>query len=137
MTFKDISTIRASIVVNIGGEVIPIDNFDPDSDIFTVNDRQTADGEKTIDGYFNYWAVNSVIEASFNVSGGSEAGKTLRGILNAQVNGQVSSATVVVTNGDVVNTYGPGILTTGKPGPHLGNQKLQPITFNFKFANVS
>ena len=61
MDFNNLSTLNASIIVKIGAIVLPIDNFDPDSDIFSVNDRQTADGEVTPDGHFNSWAIRSVI----------------------------------------------------------------------------
>ena len=115
---------------------MPVDNFDPDSDIFSVNDRQTADGEVTPDGHFNSWAIRSVIETSFTVSGASIAGKTLQGLLNAQANGVLNSATIVVKNENNISTYGPGVLTSAKPSQHLGNQKIQPITFNFKFGNI-
>ena len=40
MDFNNLSTLNASIIVKIGAIVLPIDNFDPDSDIFSVNDRQ-------------------------------------------------------------------------------------------------
>lgn len=136
MQFSNLSTLNASIIVKIGDIPIPVDNFDPDSDIFTINDRQTADGEVTPDGYFNGWAMRTPIETSFTVSGASLAGKTIQGLLNAQANGVLNSATVVVSNEGVITTYGPGVLTSAKPSPHLGNQKVQPITFNFKFGNL-
>ena len=136
MQFSNLSTLNASIIVKIGDIPIPVDNFDPDSDIFTINDRQTADGEVTPDGYFNGWAMRTPIETSFNVSGASLAGNTIQGLLNAQANGVLNSATVVVANEGVITTYGPGVLTSAKPSPHLGNQKVQPITFNFKFGNL-
>ena len=131
MDFNNLSTLNASIIVKIGAIVLPVDNFDPDSDIFSVNDRQTADGEVTPDGHFNSWAIRSVIETSFTVSG-----KTLQGLLNAQANGVLNSATIVVKNENNISTYGPGVLTSAKPAAHLGNQKVQPITFNFKFGNI-
>ena len=136
MDFNNLSTLNASIIVKIGAIVLPVDNFDPDSDIFSVNDRQTADGEVTPDGHFNSWALRSVIETSFTVSGASIAGKTLQGLLNAQANGVINSATIVVKNENNISTYGPGVLTSAKPSQHLGNQKVQPITFNFKFGNI-
>lgn len=136
MQFSDISTLNASLIVKIGDVPIIVDNYDPDSDIFTVNDRQTADGEVTPDGYFNGWAMRTPIETSFNVTGASVAGKVIRGLLNAQANGTLQEATIVVKNGDEITTYGPGVLTSAKPAPHLGNQKVQPTTFNFKFGNL-
>ena len=136
MEFSNLSTLNASIIVKIGAIVLPIDNFDPDSDIFTINDRQVGDGEVTPDGYFNAWAMRQVIETSFTVTGASIAGKTLQGLLNAQANGVLNSATIVVKNENTITTYGPGVLTSAKPAPHLGNQKVQPITFNFKFGNL-
>lgn len=136
MEFSNLSTLNASIVVKIGSIVVPIDNFDPDSDIFTVNDRQTADGEVTPDGYFNAWAMRTPIETSFNVTGASRGGKVLQGLLNAQANGVLNSASIVVKNNDFVATYGPGVLTSAKPSQHLGNQKVLPTTFNFKFGNI-
>lgn len=136
MNFNDLSTLNAVLIVKIGSIVIPVDNYDPDSDIFNVNDRETGDGEVTPDGYFNAWAIRSAIETSFNVTGASNAGKVIQGLLNAQAKGSLQNATIVVKNGDNVNTYGPGVLRSSKPAQHLGNKKVMPITFNFKFGEV-
>lgn len=137
MNYADISTLNASLIVKIGAVVIPVDNYDPESDIFSLNDRQTADGELTPDGYFNGWAMRTPIETSFTVTGASIAGKAIRGLLNSQANKGVAHETsLVVKNGDTITTYGPGVLTSAKPAPHLGNQKVQPTTFNFKFGNL-
>ncbi|WP_291952721.1 hypothetical protein [Campylobacter sp.] len=136
MNFNDISTLNASIVVAIGALPIKVDNFDPESDIFNVNDRQTADAELTPDGYVNGFCMRSIIETSFTLSGASKAAEILQGILNSQANGALNEATIIVTNNGKISTYGPGVLTSAKPAMHLGNQKVQPITFNFKFGNV-
>ena len=136
MQSHDISTLNASIIVKIGAIVLPVDNFDPDSDIFEVNDRQTAEGELTPDGHFNMWAVRSPIETSFTTTGASKAAKVLQGLLNAQANGMLHNAIVVVKNQNSITTYGPGVLTSAKPAPALASQKLKSITFNFKFGNV-
>ena len=42
MESHDISTLNASIIVKIGAIVLPVDNFDPDSDIFEVNESNYA-----------------------------------------------------------------------------------------------
>ena len=136
MQFSDLSTLNASIIVKMGEVPVLVDNFDPDSDIFMVNDRQTADGEVTPDGFFNGWAMRTVIETSFNVTGASVGGKVLQGLLNAQANGALKNVYIVVKNGDSITTYGPGVMTSAKPSPHLGNQKVLPTTFNFKFGNL-
>ena len=136
MQFSDLSTLNASIIVKMGDIPVIIDNYDPDSDIFTINDRQTADGEVTPDGFFNAWAMRTPIETSFNVTGASVGGKVLQGLLNAQANGALKNVYIVVKNGDNVTTYGPGVMTSAKPSQHLGNQKVLPTTFNFKFGNL-
>lgn len=136
MESHDISTLNASIIVKIGAIVLPVDNFDPDSDIFEVNDRQTAEGELTPDGHFNMWAVRSPIETSFTTSGASRAGKVLQGLLNAQAKGMLYNAIVVVKNQNSITTYGPGILKMAKPAPSLSNVKVKSVTFNFKFGDV-
>ena len=136
MQSHDISTLNASIIVKIGAIVLPIDNFDPDSDIFEVNDRQTAEGELTPDGHFNMWAVRSPIETSFTTTGASKAAKVLQGLLNTQANGVLHNAIIVVKNQNSISTFGPGVLTSAKPAPALASQKLKSITFNFKFGNV-
>lgn len=135
MESHDISTLNASIIVKIGAIVLPVDNFDPDSDIFDVNDRQTAEGELTPDGHFIMWAVRSPIETSFTTTGASRAGKVLQGLLNAQAHGKLYNAIVVVKNQNIITTYGPGILRMAKPAPALA-KKLKSITFNFKFGNL-
>lgn len=136
MNFTDISTAKAIVIVKIGSLTFTLDNLDPDSDIVGLNDRQTGDGEVTPDGYFNAWGMRAPIEMSVNVTGASVAGRALQDRLNAQAEGEALKCSVVVQLGARVSTYGPGVLVSAKPAPHLGNQKIQPITFNFKFGNV-
>ena len=138
----NISTNNAKLTVkfeNYGA--IEIDNFDPDSDIWTPSDRQTADGEITPDGQFNFWAMNTLIEAVLTLSGASTASTRLRAISDAhtrrgETKSVVEKVTVVVEVGDTTTTYYDGIMTSSKAGGHLGNQKLQNQTFNFKFAGI-
>lgn len=136
MRLDNLSTLNATIVVKIGALVIPIDSFDPNSDILAVNDRQTADGEITPDGIMTSWAMRSVIETSFTVTGSSVAGQLLQSALNNQARGNLEQVTITVINNGKTNIYGPGVLTSAKPSMHLGNQKVQPITFNFKFGDI-
>ncbi len=138
----NLSTNNARLTVKFDGlNAIVVENFDPDSDIWTVTEVQTADGEKTPDGFFNYWGMNAVIEGTLTVSGGSDTASKLRAVLLAQmrngnVNSDLKSVSVIVENGDTTTTYSQGIMTTGKGGPHLGAQKLQNQPFNFKFGSV-
>ncbi|HDZ5042720.1 TPA: hypothetical protein RTG66_001557 [Campylobacter jejuni] len=136
MRMDNLSTTGASIVVKIGSLVVSVDGFDPNSDILSVNDRQTADGEVTPDGIMTGWAMRSVIETSFTVIGSSIAGQILQSALNNQARGSFDEVTITVINNGNTNIYTNGILTTAKPSMHLGNQKMQPITFNFKFGDI-
>ena len=58
-------------------------------------------------------------------------------LLNAQASGKLLNVTIVVQNLDETTTYGPGVLLSAKPAAHLGNQKVQPVTFNFKFGDLT
>lgn len=136
MRTDNLSTVAASIVVKIGSLVVPVDGFDPNSDILTLNDRQTADGEVTPDGIMTNWAMRSVIETSFTVIGSSIAGQVLQSALNAQARGILEDVTITVVNNGKTNIYTNGVLTSAKPGFHLGAQKVQPVTFNFKFGDI-
>lgn len=136
----DLSTNNSRITVKFEDyNAIVIDNFDPSSDMWTPADRQTADGEMTPDGSFNYWAINSLIETTLTVSGASEAGRRLRAIADANIRqgdalSFVSGVTVVVETPYDIEVYYDGIMTGSKAGRHFGNQKIQPQVFKFKFA---
>lgn len=136
MVFTDISTIAARVFVKVGGREIELENLDPDSDIVGLNDRQTGDGEVTPDGYFNAWSMRTPIEVNITCTGASKGGRKLQGVLNAQATGRLENVSLTVTNQERSTTYGPGVLLSAKPAPHLGNQKIQPVTFNFKFGNL-
>lgn len=137
-----LSTNNSRITVKFEGlSAIVIDNFDPDSDIWTVNDRQTADAEITPDGIVNGWAINALTECTLTVSGASNAGKQLRAVADAQIRrgtteSTLRSVTVIVEVGGTTTTYSQGFMTSGKAGQHLGNQKIQNQPFNFKFGSV-
>ena len=137
MVFSDLSTLNAVLIVKTDDATITIDNYDPDSDIFGLNDRETADGEVTPDGYFNGWCKRTPIETNFTCTGASKGGKQLQGLLNAQASGKLLNVTIVVQNLDETTTYGPGVLLSAKPAAHLGNQKVQPVTFHFKFGDLT
>lgn len=136
----NLSTNNSRITVKFENlSPIIIDNFDPDSDIWSPSDRQTADGELSPDGEFNYWGINTPIEAVLTVSGGSKAATQLRAVSDAHTRrgdtlSVVSGATVVVETGGESETYYNGVMTSSKAGKHLGSQKLQNQTFNFKFG---
>lgn len=138
----NLSTNNSRITVKFEGlSAIVIDNFDPDSDIWSVNDRQTADAEITPDGIVNGWSINALIECTLTVSGASEAGRQLRAVADAQMrrgntNSDLKKVSVIVEVGGETTTYSEGYLTSGKAGQHLGNQKLQNQPFNFKFGSI-
>lgn len=138
----NLSTNNSRITVKFEGlNAIVIDNFDPDSDMWTPADRQTADGELTPDGVFNSWGINAVIEATLTVSGGSDAARQLRAVSDAHTRrgdtqSVVNGVQVIIENNGDTETYTDGIMTSSKAGNHLGNQKLQNQTFNFKFGGI-
>lgn len=137
-----LSTNNGRITVKFDGlGAIEIDNFDPESDMWTVNDRQTADAEITPDGIVNMWSINALTECTLTVTGASVAGKQLRAIADSQMRRGTTDAdlrkvTVIVEVGGTRTVYSEGIMTSGKSGQHLGNQKLQNQPFNFKFGSV-
>ena len=137
-----LSTNNGRITVKFDGlGAIQIDNFDPESDMWTVNDRQTADAEITPDGIVNVWAINALTECTLTVTGASVAGKQLRAIADAQMRrgtteSDLRKVTVIVEVGGTRTVYSEGIMTSGKSGQHLGNQKIQNQPFNFKFGSV-
>ena len=137
-----LSTNNGRITVKFDGlGAIEIDNFDPESDMWTVNDRQTADAEITPDGIVNYWAINALTECTLTLSGASKAATQLRAIADAQMrrgttDSDLRKVTVIVEVGRTRTVYSEGVMTSGKSGQHLGNQKLQNQPFNFKFGDI-
>lgn len=134
-----LSTNNASLTI-LAANVLPIEveNFDPNSDMWSVDDLQTADGEVTPDGQFNHWSINNGIVCTLNLSGGSTTAKKLQTILNNQQrSGQalsyVPEVTVIVNLNDEIETYMGGVLRKGKPGRSLGSQKLNVTTWEFFF----
>ena len=111
-----------------------VDNFDPDSDMWTVNERQTAEAEMTPDGFMNAWSINTPIEATLTLSGGSLSARALRQIADANTRrlttfGEIRKVSVIVVLGLRTMVYSDGYMTSSKAGDHLGNQKLTKSTF--------
>lgn len=137
-----LSTNNSRITVKFNGlGAIVIDNYDPDSDMWTVNDRQTSEVEVTPDGIVNGWSINALAECTLTVTGASVAGKQLRAIADAQMrrgntDSDLREVTVIVEVAGERTVYSKGFMTSGKAGQHLGNQKLQNQPFNFKFGSV-
>lgn len=137
-----LSTNNARLTVKFEGlSAISVDNFDPDSDMWTVNNRQTAEAEMTPDGIVNGWSMNAMTECTLTVTGASEAGKQLRAVLDAQMrrgntDADLKKVSVIVEVGGESTTYSEGFMLSGKSGQHLGNQKLQNQPFNFKFGSI-
>lgn len=135
-----LSTNNASITILVQNFLpIVVENFDPNSDMWAVDDIQTADGEVTPDGQFNIWSINAPITATLNLSGGSETAKKLEAIINNQqrsgsVLSFVPNVSVIINLGDRIETYINGVLTTGKAGRSLGTPKINPSSWVFKFA---
>lgn len=139
----NLSTNNASIVILFEGlAAITVENFDAESDMWTTTERQTGDAEVSPDGIMNYWGMNVMAEATLNLSGGSTTAKLLRQVLNQQQRrGNKPSfmrkvSVTVNMPGELPSIYYDGIMTSGKSGGHLGNQKLQVQPFLFKFAGV-
>ena len=133
----NISTVNSQIVVKFEGlGAIVIDNYDPESDIWTVAEQETAGAEKTPDGLVNRWAKQTLTEATLTVTGASTAGKQLRAVLNSQQNGDLKEVSVIVQVGKFKGNYTNGTLLSGKVGTHLGNEKVQNMPFKFSFGSV-
>ena len=138
----NLSTNNGSITIKFEGlGAIVVDNFDPDSDMWTVNDRQTADAEITPDGIVNGWSINALTECTLTLSGGSDSARRLRAIADSQMRrgntfADLKKVAVTVELPSGITTYSEGYMTSGKSGDHLGNQKLQNQPFNFKFGNI-
>ena len=138
----NLSTNNGVITIMFDGlPPVIVDNFDPDSDMWTVNERQTAEAEMTPDGFMNAWSINTPIEATLTLSGGSLSARALRQIADANTRrletfGEIRKVSVIVVLGLRTMVYSDGYMTSSKAGDHLGNQKLQNQPFNFKFGKV-
>ncbi len=141
-----ISSNNASITIIAQNFPLPIvvENFDPDSDMLKFDDIQTADAEKTPDGKVNIWSINALITCTLNLSGGaweSTAEKLALLLNNQQRFGSVLSfvpnVTMIVNYGNgTIKTFPNGVMTTGQSAPSLGNQKILPSAWQFKFGEV-
>lgn len=134
-----LSTNNATLTILVANALpIKVENFDPNSDMWSVDDLQTADGEVTPDGQFNHWAINGAIQCTLNLSGGSKTSKKLEFLLNNQQRvGQslsyIPEVSVVVTLNGETETYVGGILKQGKAGRSLGYPKINPTAWVFLF----
>lgn len=133
----DISTLNTSIVLTIDGVPLPLQGFDPEGDIVTVQNKQTSDAELTPDNILVGYAMRALIEVSIRILPDTPSATFLQYILNSQGNGGgLREIYMAVTNQNKVNIYGPGVLVSGMPSATLGNQKIQYLQFDFKFAEV-
>lgn len=135
----NLSTNNASLTILVENIApIAVENFDPNSDMWSVDDIETAGGEVTPDGQFNHWGINNPITATLNLSGASSTAEKLEWIINNQQRtGQslsyVPNVSVVVNLDGKLETYEGGILTKGKPGRSLGYPKINPSSWTFMF----
>jgi len=142
-----ISSNNANITIlspSIPGGALKIENFDPESDMLTFDDLQSADAEMTPDGIINVWSLNNTISCTLNLSGGAweSCAKALALVINNQK--RIGESISIVKNITMIIDYGNGetrtlpngIMTTGKPAPSLGNQKITPSAWQFKFGGV-
>lgn len=123
---------------------VKIENYDPDSDMLAFDDLQSADAELTPDGILNVWSLNQPITCTLNLSGGAweSCAKVLANVINNQK--RIGESLSIVKNITMVINYGNGetrtlpngVMTTGKPAPSLGNQKIAPSAWQFKFGGV-
>jgi hypothetical protein len=141
-----ISSNNASITIIAQNFPLPIvvENFDPESDMLKFEDTQTADAEKTPDGKVNVWSINALITCTLNLSGGAweSTAKRLSLLLNNQqrfgsVLSFVPNVTMIVDYGNgTIKTFPNGVMTSGSPAASLGNQKMTPTAWQFKFGEV-
>lgn len=136
MELHSLSVLDTSVVVVANGVPIVMDNFDPNSDIFSAEPRTTGGAEVSPDGHFNSWERRETIKATLNVTAASIGGKTLQAFSNAQARGKRLEITVVITNGGQTTTLSPGVLISATPIKSLGNEKQNPIQFTFEFGDV-
>lgn len=136
MQTHSLSVLDVSIVVVANGVPIVMDNFDPNSDILSAENRVTGGAEVSPDGHFNSWERREPIQCTLNVTAASVGGKTLQAFANAQGRGKHLDVSVIITNGGVTTTLSPGALTGATPIRALGNEKQNPLSFNFVFGDV-
>lgn len=118
-----------------------LQNLSADSDVWVVNDIETAGAQTTPDGASVFWSQNARIEATLNLSGASKEAKTLSNLLQSQqkyggIPPVLSNVTVVVYNEitEETETYIDGVMTSGSVGTSYGNQKKNDKVFNFSFG---
>ena len=136
MQTHSLSVLDTSVVVVANGVPIVMDNFDPNSDILSAENRVTGGAEVSPDGHFNIWERREPIQCTLNVTAASVGGKTLQAFANAQGRGKHLEVSVIITNGGVTTTLSPGALTGATPISALGSEKQNPLSFNFVFGDV-
>lgn len=136
----NLSVNNAKMIITIGVIPIVIDNFTPDSDMWSVNTIETGDAEVTPDGKMNEWNKNALIECTLTLTGASNAGEVLINQLTQQTRIGSKPAIslpvqVVIQNDNYIETFANGKLVSGSGGNTYGNEKLANLTFTFKFLN--
>lgn len=120
---------------------LTIEGFSADSDIWQVDDVQTADAQTTPDGKDVFWSLNNRIPATLTLSSASPQAKILSNLLQAQSRyGQIpavlSNVTAVLYNSttEETETFINGVMTQGAVGTSYGNQKKKDKVFQFSFG---
>ena len=137
---RDISTINSKFIIKIGNVPHIVEHFSPESDMWAVDDINTAEVLMTPDGQAIAHTRQAVISASLTLSGASVVAEKLRQVLNNQKRigdklAEVADIAVIIESSGGVETYLDGRCVNGPSGFTYGNEKLQDQTFQFQFKD--
>lgn len=135
--------------VSIAVSILPlypagaVEHFANGSDVWTGEAVETADMEKTPDGYAYTWTKNAIIQRTLTLAPASPVAKILDAAISAQqtrigIGAEPFTVTVIVTHkhSGQVDTYVNGALTSGEVGMKVQQDRLGNKQYTFKFSEI-
>lgn len=139
MAVSNISTNNAVFTLTIGTIPIIVDNFSPESDMWSVADVDCGQMDITPDGKSVKFAKNFLVRATLTLNGASTTAELIRTAINAQTrNGNIDSTllpiSVIIVNDGHTESFLDGTIESGPSAKSYGNQKLLDQSWNFAFS---
>ena len=139
---QNISVVNSVMYLSVGKAVVEVDNFSPDSNMWEVDDIETANIQRTPDGRIIAWTKQAIYGATLTLNAASNAAKLLASASQAQIRdgnnkAKLPEIKVIFENDGVIKTYAKGVINTGKPDISFGNEKQQDRSFKLQFGELS
>lgn len=124
-------------------DVIMVDAYREDADIWNVETKDFAGVALTPDKRMVQWLLNKTIKCTLTLSAGSEAGMRLKAVAGDQIifgSGTAKNMWYNVTinnpNSGIQN-FENGVLVTCVPAQGYGSERMNANTFTFEFSKVT